>query len=89
VSYFEKGVYLDQEVGAVLVSGDDHFSYPKILKAFNYLNDPNCLFLATDKNATVPHTNNVKYPGKVPSFQIFITNYFLNLFGSSCITYFS
>lgn len=45
---------LDHEVGAVLVSYDYNFHYSHILKATNYLNDPNCLFLATCIDDRVP-----------------------------------
>ena len=33
-------VKLENNIGAVVVGFDEHLSYPKILKAINYLRDP-------------------------------------------------
>lgn len=53
---------LDPDVGAVLVNYDNNFSYGKLLKAANYLNDPDCLFLATSLDERVPTGNGMVVP---------------------------
>nr|XP_046487725.1 uncharacterized protein LOC124221590 [Neodiprion pinetum] len=52
----------DPEVGAVVVSFDVHFSYPKLLKVATYLSDPSVLFLATSADIQIP-ISNVAVPG--------------------------
>jgi phosphoglycolate phosphatase len=47
---------MDKEVGAVVVSFDQHFSFPKLFKAINYLRNPDVAFIATndDENIDFP-----------------------------------
>ncbi|KAJ1359103.1 hypothetical protein KIN20_017743 [Parelaphostrongylus tenuis] len=42
------------EVGAVVVGYEKHFNYLKLMKAANYLQQPHCLFLATNEDETCP-----------------------------------
>lgn len=53
---------MDPDVGAVLVNFDIKFTYGKLLKAANYLNDPDCLFLATSLDERVPTQNGMVVP---------------------------
>lgn len=53
----------DPDVGAVIISFDEHFSYPKMVKAATYLNDANVHFIATNTDESFPLTNDVVIPG--------------------------
>ncbi|GMR62333.1 hypothetical protein PMAYCL1PPCAC_32528, partial [Pristionchus mayeri] len=46
-----------REVSAVVVGYDVHISYNKIMKAANYLRDPNCGFFITNEDYTFPGPN--------------------------------
>lgn len=47
---------LDQ-VGAVVVGYEKHFNYLKLMKAANYLQEEECLFVATNEDETCPGPN--------------------------------
>uniref|UniRef100_A0AC34F7Y1 Phosphoglycolate phosphatase n=1 Tax=Panagrolaimus sp. ES5 TaxID=591445 RepID=A0AC34F7Y1_9BILA len=46
-----------EEVGAVVVGYEKHFNYHKLMKAANYLQDEDCLFIATNADETCPAAN--------------------------------
>ncbi|CAG0914321.1 unnamed protein product [Notodromas monacha] len=59
-----KDVVLEEDVGAVVVGFDPHFSYLKMLKGATYLNKGETLFLATNTDARFPHgSNGIIMPG--------------------------
>uniref|UniRef100_F6Q7P2 Phosphoglycolate phosphatase n=1 Tax=Ciona intestinalis TaxID=7719 RepID=F6Q7P2_CIOIN len=45
---------LENDVSAVLVGYDGHISYTKMIKAASYLNDPKCLYVATNEDHRMP-----------------------------------
>lgn len=56
-------VPLDPEVKAVVVGFDEHFSYMKVNRAMQYLNDPSCLFVATNNDTRLPLEGGKAVPG--------------------------
>jgi 4-nitrophenyl phosphatase len=53
----------DDKVGAVVGGFDIHINYRKIAKAFTYLQNPQCLFIAANADCTYPMSHNV-LPGR-------------------------
>ncbi|KAJ7984710.1 hypothetical protein DPEC_G00357580 [Dallia pectoralis] len=56
-------VPLDPEVKAVVVGFDEHFSYMKLNRALQYLNNPNCLLVGTNTDTRLPLEGGKAVPG--------------------------
>lgn len=57
-------VPLDQEVRAVLVGFDEHFSYMKLNRALQYLCNPDCQFVGTNTDTRLPLEGGKAVPGE-------------------------
>lgn len=57
-------VPLDPEVKAVVVGFDEHFSYMKLNRALQYLNNPDCLLVGTNTDTRLPLEGGKAVPGK-------------------------
>ena len=49
-----KDIHLEEDVKAVLVAVDGHFSFTKLIKAASYLRDPTCKFVVTNEDDRFP-----------------------------------
>ena len=61
--YLSQDIQLEEDIGAVVVGFDEYISYPKILKAANYIRNSDCLFLATNSDETFPMDKPMVVPG--------------------------
>lgn len=66
INVVTNGLELNDDVGAVVVSFDEHFSYNKILMAANYLQTPGCLFIGTSFDEVYPTKHDAIVPGTGP-----------------------
>lgn len=57
-------VPLDPEVKAVVVGFDEHFSYMKMNRAFQYLSQRDCLFVGTNRDTKLPLEGGKAVPGE-------------------------
>lgn len=53
----------DPEIGAVVIGFDKYFSFPKLVKAATYLQDPSVHFLGTNCDTERPSPNANSFPG--------------------------
>lgn len=64
LTYIKEHEHLDEDIGAVIVGFDEHFSYGKLMKAASYLENPDCLFIATNADAQkLVNRHNLIVPG--------------------------
>ncbi|KAH9502725.1 hypothetical protein Btru_069605 [Bulinus truncatus] len=59
-----KNTILDPEVKGVVVGFDPHFNYMKIMKAASYLRNPDCIYIGTNEDRSLPaKEKNICIPG--------------------------
>ena len=63
-----ESIQIDSEVQAVVVATDYSFGYKKLVKAFFYLQSPECHFIGTSEDQVIPVANGSIVPGATGSF---------------------
>uniref|UniRef100_A0A915CWU1 Phosphoglycolate phosphatase n=1 Tax=Ditylenchus dipsaci TaxID=166011 RepID=A0A915CWU1_9BILA len=67
-----------ENVGAVVVGYEKYFNYLKLMKAANYLQDEQCLFVATNEDETCPGPNPVVGKPNTSSFDYICRRWKIN-----------
>lgn len=70
-------IKIDPEVGAVIVGFDEHFNYPKMIKAASYLSNPEVLFIGTntDEQFPVPSASDPRCKIIIPGIQYYFNHF--------------